>query len=803
MTTERTLPSLNLALLCLCLIATIGAAQVPGTSREQMWFAPTAEDWKKPCLLHWQRSWEDAVAVSKETGKAILVCINMDGEIASEHYAGVRYRQPDIASLYKPYVCVIASVYRHTPRDYDEHGHRIECPRFGGVTCGEHIAIEPFLFEKFMDGQRVAPRHIMVELDGKETYDVFYAFDTDSVFKAIGDGISSRPQGLLKNVVRGDRSIIERVAGRDSADRNAVEKAYKEGDKELQRALLEAARSQGNGVPVELLRLAINGFDVDLAQAALQALSQSDSKKAVDLIADAMRVPMGDKERKDLITALGRLGKADERARTLSVVHQGLSGGSGAVDVGVWSKAMAAGSSYAPAPSSDAVASTLETQDDVFGSADANKHVELAEAFLERALQSGRDGRSARALIDALFQDAKDAAIKAEQLGASGWRVSAAIAVASWYLGESEQALQRAETAVSGMPANPQSWNAMIVLGLFVDARRKAIEEAVKAKNKWPGNWLTDVHSAYAILAVHPHGDDAQVAAHIDFLWWLGAKGKAGAALDAGLGRWPDSWRLHQRLRGRVLDEKGYKHLEAAYEAMLARKPTGDDAPTNLEWFAGFATMTAAEFHRKAGDDTQAHDAYTRGITHFEKSIEVNAEITASAEHYIAMALGAQGRIAMEANDHERAVGLVVASFDRKDSAANALDGLNLSTADTAKMLLARLKEADKTALAAKLDARMKKLDPKLLELPAYEFGGPSNNRGNRGNRGSQNRRGNRRQNQTARSLLRYDKDADGRVHGTELPSILRKRLLDRYDKNKNGVIDAAEMNAPTTSGGQ
>src|SRR5262245_65077961 len=102
-----------------------------------MWPAADAEGWKKPVLITWQRTWEDAVAVSKETKRPILVCINMDGEIASEHYAGVRYRQPDIAKLYEPYVCVIASVYRHNPRDYDEHGHRILCPRFGSVTCGD------------------------------------------------------------------------------------------------------------------------------------------------------------------------------------------------------------------------------------------------------------------------------------------------------------------------------------------------------------------------------------------------------------------------------------------------------------------------------------------------------------------------------------------------------------------------------------------------------------------------------------------------------------------------------------------
>ncbi len=169
---------------CLAALGALANAQVPGVSREQMWPAPTAQDWKKPVLITFQRTWGDALAVSKETGKPILICINMDGEIASEHYAGIRYREPEKAALYEPYVCVMALVYRHSPRDFDQQGHRILCPRFGSVTCGEHITIEPILYEKYFDGQRIAPRHIMVELDEQETYDVFYAFDTDSVSKA-------------------------------------------------------------------------------------------------------------------------------------------------------------------------------------------------------------------------------------------------------------------------------------------------------------------------------------------------------------------------------------------------------------------------------------------------------------------------------------------------------------------------------------------------------------------------------------------------------------------------------------------
>ncbi|HEB51628.1 MAG TPA: hypothetical protein ENI87_00060, partial [bacterium] len=152
-----------------------GVPRPEGLVPEQVWYAPTAEDWARPVQIRWQRTWADAVRLSQQTKKPILVCVNMDGEIASEHWAGIRYRQPETAKLYEPFVCVIASVYRHNPRDYDGRGERILCPRFGSVTCAEHIRIEPQLFEQYFDGKRIAPRHISVELDRKEISDVYYA----------------------------------------------------------------------------------------------------------------------------------------------------------------------------------------------------------------------------------------------------------------------------------------------------------------------------------------------------------------------------------------------------------------------------------------------------------------------------------------------------------------------------------------------------------------------------------------------------------------------------------------------------
>ena len=454
MTSNRSL----LLLLAVAFLISSAAAQDPGrrrVNREQMWPAPTDEDWKRPCLITWQRTWEDAKAVARETGRAILICVNMDGEIASEHYAGVRYRQPEITVLYEPYVTVVASVYRHTPRDFDEKGRRILCPRFGSVTCGEHIAIEPILYEKYFDEERVAPRHIMIELDGEETYDVYYTDDTASVFDAIKKGIDER-EAQPSTVVRGDRSIVERVESRDIRDRKAVEKAYEEGDAALRKSLLEAAAERGGETPLDLLRLAIFGLDVEMSGLARKALAQSESPAATDLITDALGVPLEEKDRSALIEALDRLGASSPKARWLAVVYKGLADDSGVVDAKSWARASKGRS--APAMARDVYelearrrskARVLKTRPE-----DPEACIELAEASLELARKARRtlpaDPRMGRVVARHMFADARRAALKAERLKASAWRVKTVLALVDYYRGDLETAYILAERRERG-----------------------------------------------------------------------------------------------------------------------------------------------------------------------------------------------------------------------------------------------------------------------------------------------------------------------------------------------------------------
>ncbi len=721
--------------LSLLFLVSAAAAQTgqgnPGqrVNREEMWWAPTAEDWKKPVLITWQRTWKDAVAVARETGKPILICINMDGEIASEHYAGVRYRMPEIAKLYEPYVCVIVSVYRHNPRDYDDKGERIPCPRFGGVTCEEHMMIEQGIFEKFCDGQRVAPRHIMVELDGKEAYDVYYANDTDSVFAAIRKGIAERRKELTKQVrARAERSLLERIASRDSGDRASVEAAYLKGDRATRQKLLEEAIANPGAAQVDLLRLAVFGLDVDLNKLARRALASCDSERAINLIHESLRVPMDVTGRDDLIAALRRLGENFPRARTLAEIHTGLSSQSDAVDVTTWAKALEQVDRPRRAEWS-ALEARLEYQEQTAKTRpqDANARLDCAVASLALAVDPhtppklGTNQRTVAKRQRLMLQDARRSALKAQELGATGWRVDAVLAISSYYLGEAKEAHARAEAAVKSMPKGEQGWNAMAVLGIFAEARMHQIWDAVRRKEAWPGKWLTDVHAAYAVLARHPLGTDSQVVAHYDFLTRLGAKDQAGRALEAGLVRFPDSWVLHDRLRGQILREKGVGGLEPAYEARLRK----EDAPRHMEWFAGFASIVAAEFHRRAGNKKEALEAYDRAIAHFDKSAEQHPKTRATADHYAAIALAGRARLAYERRDHEGAVTEILASFARRPEAAGSMDGLNITPVQTARMLRARLKRLDKDELVAKLDAALRELPPAALELPPYEQGVP------------------------------------------------------------------------------
>ncbi|MBL8729306.1 MAG: hypothetical protein JNM25_12790 [Planctomycetes bacterium] len=703
---------------CSALAAQEGVPPPPGLVPEQMWPAPTAADWQQPCRIRWQRTWDDAVRLSQATRQPILVCVNMDGEIASEHYAGIRYRDPEIARLYEPYVCVIASVYRHTPRDHDEQGRRVPCPRFGCVTCGEHIAMEPIVYAKFLDGKRIAPRHIMVELDGSESYDVFYTWDTQSVFDTIRDGIRNRSVQATP-IVRGDRSLVEKLQSPDSRDRDEVEQAFAAADAERRRSLLAAALAEGDRAPVELLRLAAYGLDPQLAQQARLGMVQAKDPGTVDLIADTLRAPLLPEERQQLVAALGRFGATSTRARTLATAHQGLAG-DGAIDTRRWSAALAPGT-YAPAAIDVDAAGSAQVRDEALLARpeDPEARLDVAEASLLQALATADGGarggaRQAERARQLLLADAVRQTAAAVAQGATGWRPAALRAVAALHLGRRQEAYELAVQAAPGLPPDAPGRLAMEVLALFAEARQEAIVAAVRAQAAWPPEWTADVHAAYAVLARHPLGRDSHAAHHYDFLQFFGAA-EADAVLDRGLERFPVSPLLHQRLRARLLERSGADGLEADYERRLA----ADGAPATLPWFAGYASLVAAETHRRAGAAEAAVAAYWRGLAHFDAYRQATGGDDGA--HYEAMAMAGIARLQLEAGALPQCLASLQRAFALAPLAAAAVDGLGVTAVQTADMLRARASASGADDLVAALDRAVAALPPAALEPPDYE----------------------------------------------------------------------------------
>ncbi len=204
--------------------------------------------------IHWQRTIADALAVAKATGKPLLLAVNMDGESASDRIVHEQYRDPAFVALTRHCVCLGASVFRHNVRDHDDEGRRIPCPRFGGITCGEHMALEPELFAKYLaDGERVAPRHVLVRADGGKAFDLSLCFDLKDIDRALAAAVADCAGTGLPPIRNG---WAELAARRDADGRAALETALVAApDEATLAAALDAIEAHGDAGSIEALRI--------------------------------------------------------------------------------------------------------------------------------------------------------------------------------------------------------------------------------------------------------------------------------------------------------------------------------------------------------------------------------------------------------------------------------------------------------------------------------------------------------------------------------------------------------------------
>ena len=150
------------------------------------------------------------------------------------------------------------------------------------------LGAEPVVYEKFLDGKRISPRHIMVELDGKEVYEVFYTWDTQSVFDTLDRAMtelrtparsrSAISQGVQSALVEVDASMGALQGLRSRVGETLNRADLIEGRLREQKVTAQAERSQAEDLDmVEAISLFQNrqsGYQAALqAYASVQKLS--------------------------------------------------------------------------------------------------------------------------------------------------------------------------------------------------------------------------------------------------------------------------------------------------------------------------------------------------------------------------------------------------------------------------------------------------------------------------------------------------------------------------------------------------
>lgn len=647
--------------------------------------------------IEWQRSLADALAVQQATGKPLLVCVNADGEPFCERFANATYLDDAFVQKTRGYVCVIASPNRHTERDYDSLGRRVECPRFPGCTCSEHQQIEPLLYARWFKGERYAPRHLAVDGKGAVLFDRFLDGSmqdaVDAIEKHKGDTASLPPP------VDAD-AMLKRS---DAAARRALEKLFAETDGKGRRQLLARCAQAGN-FPIDTLRIALRDDDDETFRVAANALAAIGVPECGIDMQDAIARCDDADLAATLLGTIARLAESDPESQRF-FAH---------ATAAQQSVAQATNLAFGPVAAPierDELERALDAAEAAAKKSpqDADAQLALAKANVALALRILPEGGSTAPL---LLEDARRAAERANSLAGGKAKATALAAqsVALWNLNLPDDAAKPAKDFCLALTkdealAMPQE--------LLVEALRTAGRSAARAvyaafaetanKDKEAPKPMPEVaQAAFALraAAASPLATEQDAREAAELLAFAGARMEAQKVLRDAMKRFPWSRELHDVTRRRILADRGASGLLRAYRGY---EDTVDDAAT-AAWFSGYAAIVAAEVLVADKRDKEALSAYDECADAFARSVEKNADYADSANHFRVLALAGSALLLHQRGKHEDAVERLVAARGLRPASMGDKDGLGREPAAILRRVQRELKEQGKAELAQRLD---------------------------------------------------------------------------------------------------
>lgn len=693
--------------------------------------APPIDPDSRP-LMPWQRNLDDAVALSKETGKPLLICVNMDGEMAGETLARVQYRDPRFVELARGFIPVLASPDRHALIDHDDRGVRVVDPYFGRVTSAEHIDIEPTLFRNYFRKKRVSPRHVGVSPEGEILFDLSLLYDLSRIDESLAEfGVAGElpdPDAL---------SETELLVQRDAACRDRLEAIYLEGDEATRARLAALALSSVRAAQhPEILRMALRDPAVAVREQALWSIGRHPGQAPLELYPEALRLctergPL----RQALIAGLGELARTSDqediqqKALRMHRMIARVDDRSELLDVERWQLALEFAPSHGeptPKVAADDSGETGEMDRILAQIARIEKALEaspddrelnllLAEANIRYALSYTRMGLDATFLLQAAVTAAEtanrsagaDVTARGADVTARGADVTAGgdgrahgyLAWAHYLMGDAEATESHLRPALAGLAGHEGSSLSARLLAILAELRNSELDQALTNGREFPGSLVADVRAAHEVLLAHPLSTEWDVQNGLRFYETMGARQPQREHLMAGLERFPVSGMLHEWLRMIVLRDEGAQALEPTYASLPA--VVGREA--DREWFLGLSSLVAAQRYIQLDQPDRALPAFDQAITRFDASRRRNPEFEDSSSHYICLAWSRAARLHSDAGRLDEAVKALENGFHASKTSVTTKDGLGERPLDHARHVRGTLLDAGRTQQASQV----------------------------------------------------------------------------------------------------
>ncbi|HEV8111144.1 MAG TPA: hypothetical protein VGR31_00060 [Planctomycetota bacterium] len=619
----------------------------------------------------WQRTVEDAVHLAKAEKRPLLVAVNMDGESASERIVRERYRDPAFVARTRPFVCVIASAFRHAPRDHDDQGRRIPCPRLGEVTCGEHIALEPILFDRYLGGERIAPRHAVILPDGTKDFDVFMLFDMRDLDKKLAEAdklapppsaVSARP--TLSGPPSQPASWAALARAKDHLGRAAFEEALfglvSEADGA---AALRAISSAGDAGSVEALRVLLQrspppspelletlaktvealGIQAPAAAALreqIAGLGRRPGAPGLDEDANLLpllrRVDAASAASRTLLFAYAALGAEPDSARAAPALGAELKVPKPRPDIARWWSGLRDAPPVDPAPPKPVAelrspASLEEELSELDRELDTRpndpeltaRYGRASLALAERRTENGSEG------APLLLQDADRFLERSWQGGKRDVTLlfeRAKIAYLRGKYADEEKLAIEAETAAPpDARIEAERWIGDAAARLL--AARSGADAAAELDGIVRGA------RAFTEVAASASADDTDWISLGSFLGALGMRREEVAILGLAAERRVASPAIRGALNAALWAGGRIELAAPKAEWIAARNPDSADAA----WHAGFARMLLGEDLRRGEDPDGAIRAYEKASAWFRRCAELRPEYKENTDHYRAL----------------------------------------------------------------------------------------------------------------------------------------------------------------------